>query len=250
MASKSDSLNDDSQARLHLARSCIALFVLRWANSSFDKPPDYDQHSHPSLQLHRRLLRLLDWIDWLLEEVRWSDHWNSYSNAVRLLVGRWCDGSVAHRRVLREGEGGRRRVLPAVDFGGFLELLPLPIEFTNLFYFFAAPSWQHSHFLRLVVHFGLGWSGLVPDRRHPLVRIGCVLAKRTREGGAAELAILDACVPPEAAPIPVRWISATPDVSCSLLPRIPVRTVQLLNDRRTLERISMLSGNWRDYSRQ
>lgn len=50
-------------------------------------------------------------------------------------------------------------------------------------------------------------------------------AKRTGEGGAAEPAVLDARVPPEAAPVPLWRIPSAPDVPSSLLPRKPIRTL-------------------------
>lgn len=184
----------------------------------------------PIFQFHRRLLRLLDGTHGLLEEVRRSDHGNGDPDAVCLSLGRWRHGTLAHRRVLREGEGRWRGVLPAMDFGESQSLLKDEDGSTNSLAYLSAPARQHPHFLRLVLHRGLGRSRLVSDRRNFALRIGRLSAKWTREGGAAEPAVLDARVPAKAAaPVSLRWIPPAPDVSGPVLPRVPVRALQLLD---------------------
>lgn len=74
----------------------------------------------------------------------------------------------------------------------------------------------------MVIHRRMGRGRLQVDRRNSSLRLRRVPEKRTREGRAAEFAIFDASLPPEAARIRLPTIS-TASLSRSLL-RLAVRT--------------------------
>lgn len=108
---------DDAMTRLHLSRSVIALFVLRYVNSAvFANKHDLSFWLiRVVLQFYFSILRILDRTFWLLETI--SGRYHSYRDfdVGYLSSGGRSDGTLAHCGVLWEGKGGWRGVLSVMD---------------------------------------------------------------------------------------------------------------------------------------
>lgn len=144
-------------------------------------------------QLCDHLLCVLDRIIRLLEAVVGRHHSHLDTAASHLSPGRRRHGTLAHRRVLWEGEGRGRGLLPAVEHGMYTSCIGHVCGLTNDEYLdLLGPARQHEDRLRLVVHRGLGRNRNLSPGVHSALRRGRLPAQRAGEGGAAEPAVPDA----------------------------------------------------------
>lgn len=114
---KSFQPNDDATTRLHLARSCVVLFILRWifihrVSAKMKKKKIISVFFQ---QFHFDVLRVLDWTFWMLASFGRCNHSHRNSHASSMFVSCRRDGIMAHSGILWKGKSCRRRVLSAMD---------------------------------------------------------------------------------------------------------------------------------------